>query len=158
PNCSRGRVPSAEQRAPGRVLTMSRSTGERLATVAPGSDPGNGVRQLVTFGRVLREAGLEVGPGRISDSLRALEQITLARRDDVSWALRQTLSTRYDDLAIFDRAFAAWFDGDKDQGFHDPSAELDTPSLMGDAMEGPPADGDDEGDEVLVSFGWSPVE
>ena len=30
------------------------------------------VRKLVTFGRILREAGVEVGPGRIQDALRAL--------------------------------------------------------------------------------------
>ena len=27
------------------------------------------VRHVVTFGRVLREAGLEVGPGRLADAL-----------------------------------------------------------------------------------------
>ena len=41
------------------------------------------VRQVVTFGRVLREAGLEVGSGRISDALHGLDAVELARRDDV---------------------------------------------------------------------------
>ncbi len=67
------------------------------------------VRQVVTFGRVLREAGLEVGPGRIIDALQGLDAIELARRDDVYWALRQTLVSRAEDLEAFDRAFAAWF-------------------------------------------------
>jgi len=67
------------------------------------------VRQVVTFGRVLREAGLEVGSGRISDALHGLDAVELARRDDVYWTLRQTLVSRADDLAAFDRAFAAWF-------------------------------------------------
>src|SRR4051794_34722329 len=67
------------------------------------------VRQVVTFGRVLREAGLEVGPGRIIDALQGLDAVELERRDDVYWALRQTLVSRVEDLEAFDRAFAAWF-------------------------------------------------
>lgn len=64
---------------------------------------------MVTFGRVLREAGLEVGPGRVIDALCGLDAVELERRDDVYWALRQTLVSRVEDLDAFDRAFAAWF-------------------------------------------------
>ena len=62
------------------------------------------VRKLVTFGRILREAGIEVGPGRIQDALRALDEIDLRRRDEVYAALACTLIARRDDLEIFDRA------------------------------------------------------
>jgi len=58
---------------------------------------------------VLREAGLEVGPGRICDAMTGLDAIGLSRRDDVYWTLRQTLVSRADDIDAFDRAFAAWF-------------------------------------------------
>jgi len=64
---------------------------------------------VVTFGRVLHEAGLEIGPGRVADSLRALDAVDLARQEDVYFALRQTLVSRQDDLDLFDRAFGAWF-------------------------------------------------
>jgi uncharacterized protein with von Willebrand factor type A (vWA) domain len=67
------------------------------------------VGHVVTFGRVLREAGLEIGPGRVTDALRALDAVDLARRDDVYFSLRQTLVSRHDELAVFDRAFEAWF-------------------------------------------------
>jgi uncharacterized protein with von Willebrand factor type A (vWA) domain len=67
------------------------------------------VRHVVTFGRVLREAGVEVGPGRIEDALRGLDAVDLAEQDDVYWTLRQTLVSRHDELELFDRAFAAWF-------------------------------------------------
>ena len=67
------------------------------------------VGHVVTFGRVLREAGLEIGPGRVSDALRSLDVVDLARRDDVYFALRQTLVSRRDELAVFDKAFDAWF-------------------------------------------------
>jgi uncharacterized protein len=71
--------------------------------------PNAVVRHVVTFGRVLREAGLEVGPRRLEDALRGLDAVELARDDDVYWALRQTLVSRREDLDVFDRAFHAWF-------------------------------------------------
>jgi uncharacterized protein with von Willebrand factor type A (vWA) domain len=67
------------------------------------------VRHVVTFGRVLREAGLEVGPGRLGDALTGLDRVDLTRQDDVYWTLRQTLVSRQEDLDAFDRAFRAWF-------------------------------------------------
>jgi uncharacterized protein len=67
------------------------------------------VRHVVTFGRVLREAGIEVGPGRVVDALRALDAVDLSRQEDVFFALRQTLVARQDELDVFDRAFTAWF-------------------------------------------------
>ncbi len=70
------------------------------------------VRKLVTFGRILREAGIEVGPGRMQDALRALDEIDLRNRDEVYAALACTLVARRDDLEIFDRAFRAWFERD----------------------------------------------
>jgi uncharacterized protein len=58
---------------------------------------------------VLREAGLEVGPGRLADALRGLDHVDVTRQDDVYWALRTTLVARREDLEPFDRAFDAWF-------------------------------------------------
>jgi uncharacterized protein len=67
------------------------------------------VRHVVTFGRVLREVGLEVGPGRVADALRGLDAVDLTRQEDVYFSLRQTLVSRHDELDLFDRAFRAWF-------------------------------------------------
>ena len=67
------------------------------------------VRHVVTFGRVLREVGIEVGPGRVSDAVRALDAVDLTRQEDVYFTLRQTLVSRHDELELFDRAFVAWF-------------------------------------------------
>jgi uncharacterized protein len=67
------------------------------------------VSHVVTFGRVLREAGLEIGPGRVADALRALDAVDLARQEDVYFSLRQTFVSRHDELDLFDRAFSAWF-------------------------------------------------
>jgi uncharacterized protein with von Willebrand factor type A (vWA) domain len=74
--------------------------------------PGNSVvRHVVTFGRVLREAGLEVGPGRIQDALLGLDAVDLTRQDDVYWTLRTTIVSRREELEAFDSAFHAWFLG-----------------------------------------------
>jgi uncharacterized protein with von Willebrand factor type A (vWA) domain len=67
------------------------------------------VGHVVTFGRVLREAGLEIGPGRVADALQALDAVDLARQEDVYFSLRQTLVSRHDELDLFDRAYSAWF-------------------------------------------------
>ena len=67
------------------------------------------VRHIVTFGRVLREAGIEVGPGRVKDAILGLDAVELARQDDVYWTLRQTLVSRQEDLETFDVAFDTWF-------------------------------------------------
>ena len=66
-------------------------------------------RQIVTFARVLREVGLEVGPRRVADALRALDQLTLERAEDFYWSLRVTLVARREDIDTFDRAYNAWF-------------------------------------------------
>jgi len=72
--------------------------------------PGDAlVRHVVTFGRVLHEAGLEVGPGRVQDALCGLDAVELTSQDDVYWTLRQTLVSCHDELDLFDRAFRAWF-------------------------------------------------
>jgi uncharacterized protein len=72
--------------------------------------PANAVvRHIVTFGRVLREVGVEVGPGRVADALKGLDAVDLARQDDVYWTLRQTLVSRREDLESFDTAFNTWF-------------------------------------------------
>ncbi|MGZ8783895.1 MAG: vWA domain-containing protein [Gaiellaceae bacterium] len=67
------------------------------------------VRHVVTFGRVLREVGIEVGPGRVADAVRALDAVDVTRQEDVYFSLRQTLVSRHEELELFDRAFVAWF-------------------------------------------------
>jgi uncharacterized protein len=67
------------------------------------------VRHVVTFGRVLREVGIEVGPGRAADAVTGLGAVDLTRQEDVYFTLRQTLVSRHDELELFDRAFVAWF-------------------------------------------------
>jgi uncharacterized protein len=75
------------------------------------SAPGGAVvGKLVGFGRVLRESGVEVGPGRLADALRGLDAVELSDRTQVYHALRCTLVSRHDDVAPFDAAFAEFWE------------------------------------------------
>jgi uncharacterized protein with von Willebrand factor type A (vWA) domain len=64
---------------------------------------------LVLFGRILRRAGLDVHTGRLVDAVRALEHVGLGRRADVYHTLAALLVHRREDLAVFDRAFDAFW-------------------------------------------------
>jgi uncharacterized protein with von Willebrand factor type A (vWA) domain len=108
------------------------------------------VRHVVTFGRVLREAGLEVGPGRVADAVRGLEAVDLTREDDVYFALRQTLVSRHDDLELFDRAFTAWFLGGPVLPLVRERVEQ-APDGAGAAVEGEAAPTDAEAAELGAS-------
>src|SRR3978361_488599 len=65
------------------------------------------VDNLLVFGRLLRAVGLDVQIGRLLDIAEALPQVDIGRRDDVYHTCRALLVHRHDDLAPFDRAFAA---------------------------------------------------
>ena len=117
---------------------------------------GNAVtRHVVTFGRVLREAGLEVGPGRLADALTGLDRVELARKDDVYWTLRSTLVSRREDLEAFDRAFEAWFLRSPSR----PALRLKVPRQALSSQRGRPgtkgSGGDAEAASELTVGGWS---
>lgn len=65
----------------------------------------------VAFARVLREAGLAVPLDSVLTFVAALGALDVGRRDDVYHAGRATLVRRFEDLAIYDRAFAAFWHG-----------------------------------------------
>ena len=66
---------------------------------------------LLVFGRLLRSLGLEVHMGRMLDVAEALQFVDLGERDEVYHACRTLLVHRHEDLAIFDRAFDAFWRG-----------------------------------------------
>jgi uncharacterized protein with von Willebrand factor type A (vWA) domain len=67
----------------------------------------------VTFGRLLRRAGLATGTDRVVEFTRALEELDPTRREDVYWAGRVTLCSRREDLELYDKAFEAFWEGRK---------------------------------------------
>jgi uncharacterized protein len=116
---------------------------------------GGFVRHVVTFGRILREAGLEVGPGRTSDALIGLDHVDIRSRDDVYWTLRATLVSRAEDLESFDKAFAAWFLGSPSRPpYRSGSSEQQPPRGTRRTRTDAGTGGDRSGDEP-AEIGWS---
>ncbi len=72
------------------------------ATAAAG---GRLLENIMYFARVLRAAGLPVGPGRVLDSLAAVQAVGLSRRDDLYWTLHALYVTHPRQREIFDQAF-----------------------------------------------------
>jgi uncharacterized protein with von Willebrand factor type A (vWA) domain len=64
---------------------------------------------LVHFARVLRGAGLTVGPDRVLQAIAALEAVGVERRDDVHAALSAVMLDKHEQQPIFDAAFAAFW-------------------------------------------------
>jgi uncharacterized protein len=73
---------------------------------------------LTRFGRTLRDAGLEVGTGRIADFCCAT---ALLPPDDLYWAGRATLLARRADIPIYDEVF---------EGFFGPPVEVRPPPAV----------------------------
>jgi uncharacterized protein with von Willebrand factor type A (vWA) domain len=76
---------------------------------------------VVHFARVLRRAGMPIGPARVLDALHALQVVGVERRDDFYYALSTVLVDRHDQQAIFDQAF--------DLFWRDPSRALQSQQL-----------------------------
>jgi uncharacterized protein len=74
-------------------MTWTEPTGERLAA------------NVVHFARLLRRAGLRIGPGDTLDAQRAVAAVDLLSRDQFYWALHAVLVRRHADHALFDEAF-----------------------------------------------------
>jgi uncharacterized protein with von Willebrand factor type A (vWA) domain len=67
------------------------------------------LRNVLLFGRVLRELGLEVSPGRMRDLIDAAEHVGLASRSDFRHAAHGLLVHRHEDTPLFDAAFDAFW-------------------------------------------------
>jgi uncharacterized protein with von Willebrand factor type A (vWA) domain len=80
------------------------------------------LRDLLLFGRVLRTAGFDAGPGRIIDVAAALQRIDVRSADVVYHTCRTLLVSRADQIPIFDRAFQTFFSGTRVPGAADAPA------------------------------------
>ena len=68
------------------------------------------VERVTGFCRLLRERGLRVTPAESIDAVRAVALVDSCDRLDLHLGLRTLLTTRRDDLALFDALFAEWWD------------------------------------------------
>ena len=70
--------------------------------------PGRLADNVLYFVRVLRAAGLPVGPAKVIDALAAVQAVGVANRTDFRAALATVLVSRQEHLALFEQAFD-WF-------------------------------------------------
>ncbi|HEX5092336.1 MAG TPA: VWA domain-containing protein [Burkholderiales bacterium] len=76
-----------------------------LPQIDPAGPGGKLSENVMHFARLLRAAGLRVGPDRVLDTVRALEIAGADRRDDWYWTMSAVLLSREEQRPIFDQAF-----------------------------------------------------
>jgi uncharacterized protein with von Willebrand factor type A (vWA) domain len=78
-----------------------------------GPTEGAFARNLVNFTRLLRAAGMPIGPDRTRTAVEALQAVGLTHRADVHAALSAVLLTRHEQQPLFDAAFEAFWQDPK---------------------------------------------
>ncbi len=112
----------------------------------------------VTFGRLLRRAGLAAGTDRVVEFTRALKELDATRREDVYWAGRITLCSRREDLELYDKAFRAFWEGIVPKALRVPKTRVSV-SLANDSVQPPKksVEKNEKGQEA-VRLRYSPVD
>ncbi len=112
----------------------------------------------VAFGRVLRGAGLRVGTDRLVEFARAVEEMDPARRDDVYWSGRITLTSRPEDIEIYDRAFELFWETGAAKPRPRPKVRFSMPQPDRSVMPPKKTVEKSESGEEAVRLRYSPVE
>jgi uncharacterized protein with von Willebrand factor type A (vWA) domain len=118
---------------------------------------GEPTRIAIAFARVLRGAGLRVPLDSVLTFTDALGAVGLAEREPVYWAGRATLVHRPEDVAVYDRAFAVFWDHATPSG---PTLPEPEPLRITIAVDDGPdeSEGEDDaepGDEPTITLRWS---
>jgi uncharacterized protein len=87
------------------------------------------VSNIMHFGRVLRAAGLPVGPGKILDAVSAVREVGITDRKDFYWALHAVFVNRRDQHDLFDQAFHIFW---RDPKILERMMGMAMPNLEGD--------------------------
>lgn len=97
---------------------------------------GHLTENIMHFARVLRCAGIPVGPGRLIEAVRAVEQIGIQNRNDLYWALNTVFVSRNTQREIYDQAFDIFW---RDPGLLEKMEELRLPSFGEDTVDSGPS-------------------
>jgi len=138
------------------------------------SGPGGALlANLGAFGRMLRRAGLPVGPTEILAGAAALEAVDLGDRAEMHAALRATMVHRHEHFLVFDHAFGLFWrdpeagrhaaamgllDGFKERPKAPPAARRLAEAMRGDRPEPPRPPEPKEEDQLDVTFTVSDLE
>lgn len=114
----------------------------------------------VAFARALRRAGLRVPTGSTVLLARAITEVGVDRPEQVYWAGRATVVRRREDIAAYDRVFAAFFGA---RAVPVPGRVARRVELRLDAGDEPPAGaepdaGEDDAPGEVRAVRWSPTE
>ncbi len=139
-----------------------------------GEGGGRLAENVMHFARVLRTAGLPIGPDKVLDALRALEVAGVRRRDDFYWTLHAVFVDRRDQRHLFDQAFQVFW---RDPQLLDRMLQLLLPQAPGSnapepkppparlaealaaGQEPPPMEeGEEDETEIEASLTWSAEE
>ena len=66
-----------------------------------GPDEGKLFERLIAFARLLRRAGIPIGPGSVIDALQAFRIAGIGTRADFFWTLHSVLIKRHEHFAVF---------------------------------------------------------
>ena len=66
---------------------------------------GRIAENIMYFARLLRSAGLPVGPGKVLDAITAVELVGISSQQDLYWSLFALFVNRNDQRELFDQAF-----------------------------------------------------
>jgi hypothetical protein len=77
----------------------------QLERLLPSASHGKLAENVMHFARLLRAAGLPVGPNKVLGALQALQVAGLDRRDDFYWTLACVFIDRREQFELFDQAF-----------------------------------------------------
>lgn len=81
------------------------SKGGNMILADEAREAGRLADNIVFFSRVLRKAGLRVGPAAVTDAIDAVQIAGIGSREEFYWILHSVLVNRREDHAVFDEAF-----------------------------------------------------
>jgi uncharacterized protein with von Willebrand factor type A (vWA) domain len=130
---------------------------------------------VLHFVRVLRAAGMPVGPAKVIDAIAAIEAVGVANKTDFREALATVLVSRHEQIALFEQAFDVFWRNPKllekmvasllprvYSRADDTREQPELPSRLAQAMQPPkrPDSRPDDEDEVELdaAFTFSPRE
>lgn len=118
------------------------------------ADGGRLADNIMHFARVLRRAGLPVGPGKVLEAVKAVSAVGVSSRKDFYWTLHAVFVNRRDQRDVFDQAFHFFWRNpnllEKMMGMLLPSTKMEEGAPPKDEMSRRVADalaGDKPGDE-----------
>lgn len=127
PPVSTGTSPTADWSPPGTAPSFAHAEPAEIA---------------VAFTRLLRGAGVKVPTSSTHTFADALCSVGLDDRDGTYWSGRATLVRRPEDISVFDRAFAVFFEDRRDQ---DDAGDPDEPDTITIAIDDDDDDGSQDG-------------